>query len=437
MVADKIQYGVCKVEWECDERGSAFLDMWIHVDPERLEVDWRPFRKAHNHTERVPWASYHPKDVKRGVFFGEMSRLAILCKKPRTYLDALHSLGCLYVERGYPAELINRWLRENTAKRWERRFSTPEPGPQHGVLALKTTFNPAWDGFNVKELKDIVTGAWIQGHLLHKWVVTSDGILDPTSGERTMPSRPTGRKGFAIDAPDSKLSAPPGSEFGLRGVVVPSGAMPVAPEDPRWSKDPAMPPAGSSLDLVGSLDAVDSALDRPVSVQTFYGRAHIRRPLGEEGAPSASTSSVEVVSGPSGVGGRVWQVLPSGGLLDVTPGGSASVEPPQPSGLEQVRRADRVLDHLEPRTSAVSPAWLPSGDHGTARGFVTTDSFDISKSDLLEREWLISRKRTTNLGDLAVMWRSSVLRAHWGNRDRTDLFQELDMAGEAPQGDTL
>ena len=67
------------------------------------------------------------------------------------------------------------------------------------------------------------------------------------------------------------------------------------------------------------------------------------------------------------------------------------------------------------------------------RGSETIRVFDVMQSDMLQRNWLVSRKRTTNLGDLAAAWRRNVLAAAWAVRDVTDLTQELDIDGEFPR----
>ncbi|MFL4368795.1 hypothetical protein, partial [Enterobacter asburiae] len=64
--------------WEVSEWNSPFLDMLVYIDPLTGQVEHTPYRKALNHKERIPWASHHPKDVKKGTYIGEMSRLATL-----------------------------------------------------------------------------------------------------------------------------------------------------------------------------------------------------------------------------------------------------------------------------------------------------------------------------------------------------------------------
>jgi len=118
-----------------------------------------PYRKSRSHMERIPWASHHPLDVKRGTFIGEMSRLATLSSTTSVYHDAIDNLVSLYVKRGYPFDLCNKWRKDNIAKRWASRLN--EVKPERGdVLVLKSSFNTAWNYFNAKELGDKLLGFW-------------------------------------------------------------------------------------------------------------------------------------------------------------------------------------------------------------------------------------------------------------------------------------
>jgi hypothetical protein len=107
----------------------------------------------------VPWTSHHPKDVKKGTFVGEMSRLAVLCSTPNAYIEAINELRSLYIARGYPVDLVNSWLKDNTAKRWENRLGDPRKA--RDAFVLKSRFNRAWDGFNVHELGQTVVNSWL------------------------------------------------------------------------------------------------------------------------------------------------------------------------------------------------------------------------------------------------------------------------------------
>ena len=109
-----------------------------------------------NHKERIPWASNHPKDVKKGTFIGEMSRMAVLSSKPEHYLEAIRELKALYVARGYPIDLVSKWIKEHCSKRWENRHHEVNQDPGQPFV-LKTHYNPAWSTFNIQDLSKCIT----------------------------------------------------------------------------------------------------------------------------------------------------------------------------------------------------------------------------------------------------------------------------------------
>ena len=157
-VSNTIKFDGCVIEWDAGF-SAPFLDMLLYVDVTTGKLEHMPYRKARSHQERVPWISHHPIDVKRGTFIGEMSRLATLCSKLEHYKDAMASLAGLYVQRGYPQDLVYHWLRDNISKRWENRLNAEKP-ERSDVLVLKSEFNTAWNYFSARELGDTVLGFW-------------------------------------------------------------------------------------------------------------------------------------------------------------------------------------------------------------------------------------------------------------------------------------
>jgi hypothetical protein len=158
LMKSTIHYDGCEIEWNVSASHAPFLDMLLfrHTDG---SLQHMPYRKARNHMERIPWISYHPEDVKRGTFVGEMSRLATLSSMKQFYDEAMLSLCGLYIKRGYPEDKIRYWLKANYQERWDKRLSESKPA-QEGLLVLKSEFNPAWNYFNARELGDAVIGTW-------------------------------------------------------------------------------------------------------------------------------------------------------------------------------------------------------------------------------------------------------------------------------------
>jgi hypothetical protein len=158
IMKNTIHYDGCEIEWNVSAGHAPFLDMMLFRQSDG-SLQHMPYRKARNHMERIPWISYHPEDVKRGTFVGEMSRLATLSSKREFYDDAMLSLCGLYIKRGYPEEKIQAWLKANFRERWDKRLSESKPALE-GLLVLKSEFNPAWNYFNARELGDAVIETW-------------------------------------------------------------------------------------------------------------------------------------------------------------------------------------------------------------------------------------------------------------------------------------
>jgi hypothetical protein len=190
----KITIRNLELTWEVSERALPFLDLLIYIDPVTMTLQWKPFRKARNNLERIPFASHHPADVKRGTFLGEMSRMAVLSSSPANYLDALADLSKIYMARGYPYPLVKKWLKENSSKRWAERFSVRRPSSvgdgdpdSSKLLVLKTTFDPVWEAFDLHGFSDTIVKTWIHGIVAHRGMWTrfwNSGVTSaPEGGE--------------------------------------------------------------------------------------------------------------------------------------------------------------------------------------------------------------------------------------------------------------
>jgi hypothetical protein len=184
-----VKYEDLELEWCASEVGAVFLDMRIYIEPDSNLVQWLPYRKRLNHHERIPWISAHPKDVKKGTFLGEMSRLATLSSTRQHYKEAVLDLQSLYIARGYPVDLVKHWTKANLLKRWENRLREPIESSR-GVSVLKSEFNPVWETFNIHELRTVIVKRWLDGRNAEPWCnlpncenVTHFGIVNRLARE--------------------------------------------------------------------------------------------------------------------------------------------------------------------------------------------------------------------------------------------------------------
>ena len=161
LLSNKIVFDECVIEWAVSDSQCQFLDAVIFKG-DFNQLRWRPFVKVGNNRERIPWVSHHPIDVKRGVYIGELSRLAVLCSHKEIYIEAVRDLNALYQTRGYPVPLFMSWCKKNLQERWEKRFSLRNATDQGGesVLVLKTRFDDVWNWFSATELGNTITKYW-------------------------------------------------------------------------------------------------------------------------------------------------------------------------------------------------------------------------------------------------------------------------------------
>ena len=168
LLSGLVKFDNCTITWDCSDHNQPFLDMMLYKDADNT-LQHMPYRKNGNHQERIPWISAHPYDVKRGTFFGEMSRLATLSSKNEHYLAAMRGLVALYIRRGYPADEVHKWLYSNLSKRWNERLSVKADSPESSeILVLKTQYNLAWNYFNAHQLGDSIFNYW------REWLTRAD-----------------------------------------------------------------------------------------------------------------------------------------------------------------------------------------------------------------------------------------------------------------------
>ena len=162
LLSKAVVFDNCVIEWAVSDSQCQFLDATIFKETGSNAIRWKPYVKARNNRERIPWVSHHPADVKRGVYIGELSRLAVLCSHKEIYMEAVKDLNALYRVRGYPVPLIMSWCKKNLQERWEKRFAlrTAVNDGSESVLVLKTRFDDVLNWFSATELGNTITKYW-------------------------------------------------------------------------------------------------------------------------------------------------------------------------------------------------------------------------------------------------------------------------------------
>ena len=218
-VAQNLRIEGVALEWECNAYNAPFLDLFLMIDPlEKEVVSHRPFKKAGNNMERLPWISNHPQYMKKGTIIGEISRLATLSSNLSIYLDSITDLANLYIDRGYPDQLVHNLVKEHASKRWTSRLDTPKDSTP--PLVMKSKFNEVWTSFPIHDLEKTVNSYWklygreeIQSYKPNIFIGkrSLDEYLTST-GEESVTRKPAVRNGIlgsSVKTPTADVSEGP------------------------------------------------------------------------------------------------------------------------------------------------------------------------------------------------------------------------------------
>jgi hypothetical protein len=144
--------GPLKLLWEVSDTRIHFLDVEVFKMPGATKLHYRPYRKPLNHYSRIPWSSSHPKHIKKSVLGGELARLAVNSSYREDYWQAATEFRDALRLRGWPTHVLHAWFSELLGKRWHNKGLEKEPASDY--LALKTKYNPIWDGIKIGPIKD-------------------------------------------------------------------------------------------------------------------------------------------------------------------------------------------------------------------------------------------------------------------------------------------
>jgi hypothetical protein len=147
------------IQWAHSGHGISFLDVYFHTHPEEPGICFKPFEKALNHHQYLPWASSHPISVKKGMIKGELSRIRAICYKRSYFLTWKASFLTRLRLRGWPARALNSWARQ---VQWRNFF------PSAGLDAKKTgsriiavsQYNPVWNQISSTDIWETMRTTW-------------------------------------------------------------------------------------------------------------------------------------------------------------------------------------------------------------------------------------------------------------------------------------
>lgn len=147
--------------WEDSDVGLPFLDVFFHTHPGVAGVCFRPYEKALNHHQYLPWASSHPLSVKKGMVKGELSRIRAICYKLPYFTTWKRQFLSRLRLRGWPPRVLQSWSRQ---AQWRNFF------PSAGLGARKTSsriiavseYNPVWDTLSSTDIWQTMRTEWMR-----------------------------------------------------------------------------------------------------------------------------------------------------------------------------------------------------------------------------------------------------------------------------------
>lgn len=151
------------ITWEHSDIGLPFLDVWFHNHPGQSEVCFRPFEKAGNHHQYLPWASSHPLSVKKGLVKGELTRSSTLSYKESYFLTWKATFLSRLRLRGWPDRVLKSWGRQ---VQW-RQMGLSAGLERHVTskfdkIIVVSEYNPVWKKVSSADVWQTMLQEWVR-----------------------------------------------------------------------------------------------------------------------------------------------------------------------------------------------------------------------------------------------------------------------------------
>lgn len=151
------------VNWEHSGQGISFLDVWFHNHIDMTEVCYKPFEKANNHHQYLPWTSSHPLSVKKGLVKGELTRSSSLSYKESYFLTWKATFLSRLRLRGWPDRVLKSWGRQvqwrhqNLGTSLERHVTG-----KFDKIIVVSEYNPVWKKISSTDVWKTMLQEWIR-----------------------------------------------------------------------------------------------------------------------------------------------------------------------------------------------------------------------------------------------------------------------------------
>lgn len=147
------------ITWAHSGEGISFLDVWFHVHWGIPDVCYRPFEKALNNKQYLPWASSHPISVKKGLVKGELTRTAAISRHESYFRTWKGTFLSRLRMRGWPVAALRAWSRQVTWHAEGQGLGTSRKSP-HDVVIAASEYNPVWEKVSSADIWEVMQQTW-------------------------------------------------------------------------------------------------------------------------------------------------------------------------------------------------------------------------------------------------------------------------------------
>jgi len=268
--------------------------------------------------------------------------------------------------------MIEKWTKDQAAKRWQQRLEDTVKDTGE-LFVLKSTFNPLWNEFDVKNLLLTIKEAWVENcpRIEKCNLVGRCSLHNSSTMQHTIPFDIRVAEKKRLDASTFKYTLVNPQILADTQIPVSSSSEPQQyPLERFWNKPPSSV-AGSSRKRQNSDDGVQVRLDKVKRSAT---------------SSDVATSREVILSSVANSG------IDDSDIVDV----SVSCLSTNPS----------LPRHEEPEGPY---SWAVGWTYSEKLGIIFEKKpyFDFFKTTFFNRRMLVSHKRTNNLFDLASAWRKA------------------------------
>jgi len=147
--------------WADSDFKISFLDVMFHTHRGEIGVCFRPYEKALNHHQYLPWASHHPSSVKKGMIKGELSRIRAICYKESYFLTWKAEFFRRLSLRGWRFRALKAWGRQ---VEWRNYFPSAglDARKKNSRIIAVSEYNPVWNQISSTDIWQTMRQEWMR-----------------------------------------------------------------------------------------------------------------------------------------------------------------------------------------------------------------------------------------------------------------------------------